>query len=265
MKLNHRSLFIVAASAMALLQSVQPATAVIGTLFSYSLKDDWSNTQNPTGPWSYNYNDSPITVFQTFWWGDAGWGNISIGDGAILKANNYPTGVTDPWGNVIAPPHDWQSGDVMMHALSEPYGGLSTFLNVRWTSPADGMIDISGRAWEGEIFADRDVAWSLIVDGQTIAARNSMQGLYRTDTGAQFSANVLGGNSLTGIPVLEGDVVEFRVSALTYYGHFVGVEANIDLTVVPEPGPMGLLAAGLVGLLGFRKLTGNQRLTARAD
>ena len=48
------------------------------------------------------------------------------------------------------------------------------------------------------------------MDGQTIAQRSSAQGLFRTDAGAQFGANLIGGNVLTGIPVDEGDIVEFR-------------------------------------------------------
>ena len=36
---------------------------------TYDLTADWSNTQNPNGAWSYNYNSSPITTFQTFRFG----------------------------------------------------------------------------------------------------------------------------------------------------------------------------------------------------
>src|SRR5262245_44422876 len=90
-----------------------------GTAFAakyrYDLTDDWSEGQNPNGVWSYNYNDSPISVYQTFWWGEPGWGNWWIGDGCILQGSQ-PTG-TDPWGDSVGPSHDWESGDVMMHAL----------------------------------------------------------------------------------------------------------------------------------------------------
>ena len=220
---------------------IQSATIALAEKHTYSLTEDWSDTQNPNGVWSYNYNSSSIGTYQAFWWGGTGWGDLWLGDGAILKSD-YPIGL-DPWGNPILPPHDWQTNDVMMHALSEPYGGLTTFLNVTWTSPADGKIDISGRAWEGEIFADRDVAWMLIVNGEVFAQRESVQGLYRTDAGAKFSANLVGGHSLKNIPVAEGDVVEFRVIATTYYGHFLGVEENITLTSSAQPrrkhGPLG--------------------------
>ena len=217
-------------------------------VFQYSLVNDWSDTTNPNGVWSYNYNDAPISVYQTMWWGEAGWGYYSIGDGCIIRGS-APTG-TSPYGDVAGPAHDWQPGDVMMHALSVPYGGLGTFLNVQWTSPADGTINISGLAWDGEIIDGRDVGWSLLVGGQVIAQRSSVFGLYRTDAAADFGANLVGGASLTAIPVTQGEVVEFLVATDTYYGQFVGVQENITLTTVPEPaGALILVTAILTGCL----------------
>ena len=117
----------------------------------------------------------------------------------------------------------------MMHALSKPYGGDMTFVNVTWTSPGEGVVDISGRAWDGWIFTDRQVGWSLTVGGKTIAKRASVGGIFRGDRSAKFNANLVGNHSLSGIPVSKGDVVEFRVTAGSYYGQFVGVEEQITL------------------------------------
>jgi hypothetical protein len=228
-----RRLLSVIAVSVILFQSGSNSFA--GTV-TYDLNKDWSDVQNPNGAWSYNYNESPISIFQQMWWGQGAWGNFWIGDGCIIKGS-YFEGVTDPWGNVIGPAHDWQPGDVMMHALSVPYGGESTFLNVTWTSPAEGNIDITGRAWDGEIFADRDVAWMLIVGGKVIVQRSSVIGIYRTDDAAQFAANRAGHRSLKNIHVKQGEKVEFRVIAQTYYGHFVGVEAKIVLQSQRLPKP----------------------------
>ena len=225
-----------------LLLLVQTASAAPAT---YSLNADWSNTLNPHGPWSYNYNGSPISTFMTFWWGQTGWGDNWLGDGAIFLGPS-PAGRTDPWGGVVPPAHDWQPSDVILSAVSIPYGGGSKFLNVTWTSPANGTIDITGRAWDAQVFADRDMRWSLTVGGQILAERSSVRGLYRTDSGAQFASNLLGNQTLTGIPVAEGEVVEFLLATQTYYGHFLGLEETIAFTRVPEPGPGVLLAMGLL-------------------
>jgi len=193
----------------------------------YNLNTDWSNASNPNGAWSYNQDQTPISQFQTFWWDQPGWGYIWIGEGCIFKAKPYPAGITDPWGETLTPAHDWKAGDIILHALSIPYGGDTTFVNITWTSPADGVIDINGRAWDAQIFADRDVSWSLNVGGQTVAQRASVRGIFRKDKAARFSANQTAKHSLTKIPVTQGEVVEFRVATSTYYGHFVGVQEQI--------------------------------------
>jgi hypothetical protein len=225
------------------------ATTTAGQVI-YDLNSDWSNTQNPNGPWAYNYNDSPITEFQTFWWGQAGWGNNYLGDGGILKGSS-PAGMVDPFGQVTPPANDWQPGDVMLHALSIPYGGDSTFLNVTWTSPGDGSISITGRAWDGQIFPGRDVSWSLSVGGQILAHRSSVFGLYRTDAAAQFAANLSGAQSLELIPITQGETVQFLVAAQTYYGQFVGLDETITFTPVPEPTPALLLLVSLIAYARF--------------
>ena len=175
--------------AIAAFASLQPASAVTVTN-TYDLNADWSNTQNPNGVWSYNYNSSPIGNFQTFWWGQPGWGDWWIGEASILKGSQ-PTG-TDPWGSPVGPAHDWQTNDVMLAAMSVPYGGETTFVNAKWTSPATGVIDISGRAWDAAIFPDRNVTWQLLVNGKMLAQRVSMRGLNRNDKGAPLSANLTG-------------------------------------------------------------------------
>jgi hypothetical protein len=177
-----------------------PASTALAAETTYDLNRDWSDTQNPNGAWSYCQSNSPISVFQKFWWGQSGWGYHTIGDGCIIKGS-YFAGLTDPSGNVIAPAFDWQPGDVMLHALSRPYGGETTCVNVKWTSPGDGFINISGRAWDGEIFADRDVAWMLIVAGQTVAQRKSTIGVHRNDSAAQFVSNLVENQSLKNIRV----------------------------------------------------------------
>ncbi len=202
----------------------------------YDLVADWSNSQNPNGPWSYNHNNIPISAFQYFWWGASGWCYNTASDGAIYQgAPNTP---------VSGPPHDWQSSDIVIHALSEPYGGRTTFANIKWTSPDDGAITISGRAWEVLFEPDRDVAWTLLLNDQVIAARSTTRGIYRTDAVAPFSANLLPGRTLTGLSVNPGDIVEFSTATNTYYGHYVGVDLNIALTTIPEPATLLLLALG---------------------
>jgi hypothetical protein len=256
MKLHSRNFFfsVAAAASLVLLQSAEITSAA---LFNYNVNTDWSDTQNPNGVWSYNYGDSPIGMHQTFFWGGAGWGVYDFGEASLLKGNPIAAGTPDPFGGTTPAPHDWLPGDVIMAAISIPYGGASTFINVRWTAPGDGTIDITGRAWDGMIqpYGDRDVAWQLLVGGQTIAQHLSTVGVSRGDAAAQFANNLLPGQSLTGIPVLMGDVVELRAISETYYGAFMGLDENIALTAVPETGSVPLILAGLAVIAALRKFS----------
>jgi hypothetical protein len=146
-----------------------------------------------------------------------------------------------------------------MHATSVSYGGPSAYLDINWTAPGDGIISITGSAWDDGFYADRDANWWLSVGGTTIASHGSVYGLVRTDSAAQFSNNLLPGDSLTGITVTAGEVVEFAVATDTYVGHFVGVQEDITLnTSVPDPcSTLGLLggAFALIGALKRLKIS----------
>ena len=188
---------------------------------TYDVASDFSTTSNPNGVWSYNENDQPLTQTQVNVY-LVGWGYYSSFDASISQTTPALSGLG--W-------NDEKAGDVVLHAPSVPYGGPAAYMNIRWTSPANGVISITGRAWDAEFNPGRDANWWLSVGGTSIASRSSVSGLQRSDTAAQFSSNLLPGHSLTEISVTQGVVVEFAVATGTYYGHFAGVEESISLTV----------------------------------
>ncbi len=206
-------------------------------IVTYDLSADFSQTSNPNGVWSYNLNNTPITAQLP-----GGWGYYPNYDSSITQVSSSSS------------VYDVQAGDILMHAPSVPYGGPSTYLDIAWTSPANGVISINGSAWAANEWlasfgSSRDANWWLSVGGTEIASRSSMYAVSSTDNTAQFASNLLPGSSLSGISVTAGEVVEFGVAANTYYGYFVGVDEAITLTTVPEPEPTTLVDGA--GLLGF--------------
>jgi hypothetical protein len=212
-------------------------SSALGGSTTYNLTSQFSTTSNPNGVWSYDENNVVLTQTQqnsAF----SGWGNISDFDSSIDV-------VTSPIGGF-----DSQVGDIVMHAPSTPYGGPSAYMDINWTSPANGVISITGSAWDDQFDVGRDANWWLSVGGTTIASRGSVYGLQRSDPGAQFSNNVLPTDSLTDIDVTAGEVVEIAVAADTYYGHFVGVQEDITLTT-PDAGSSSSLVMIALGGLAF--------------
>lgn len=209
----------------------------------WDLATDFSTTSNPNGVWSYTEGGNPIAPIA------GGWGNYSTYDGSILKLD-------DSWVGT----HDTQAGDVVVHSLSIPYGGASTFVGVTFTSPLTGLYNISGQAWDAE-FSGRNANWTLSVNGQLVAEyTNGVYGLYRNDAAAQFSNNVLAGKSLNGVNLAAGEQITFLTQTTTYYGYFMGV--NLTVAAVPEPEEWAMMLLGF-GLVGFQ-VKRKQRLISRS-
>jgi hypothetical protein len=92
---------------------------------------------------------------------------------------------------------------------------------------------------------------------------NGIVGVGKSDPDAYFSANLAPAESLTDLPILAGQTVEFQVEAMNQtYGHFTGVDLSIDLnptgTAIPEPLSAGLAGLGMlaVGLTAMRRRSG---------
>src|SRR5687768_9481800 len=106
---------------IALLASSLPITSNAATQV-YDLSADWSDTQNPNGPWSY-LSGGGLLGNDPFPWVI---GYNSFGEWDALRATTATTAV----------PGYLEVGDIFANS----YLGL----NVRWTAPANGTISISG-------------------------------------------------------------------------------------------------------------------------
>lgn len=211
---------------------------------TYDLATDFSDASNPNGVWSYNQGGAPITqTAPTIYLGDRiGWSYLAGLDGSVLQ---WLT--TDYVGL-----HDLKSGDITIHTLSRSLGGDTTFVGITWTSPSAGLYSISGNAWDAQFGCCRDANWTLSIGGLLVAENNTgVNGLYRTDTAAQFNANLFPGMSLTSMNMTAGEQVTFLTQTTTLYGQYMGV--NITVTAVPIPSALWLFLSGLLGVLSFTR------------
>jgi uncharacterized repeat protein (TIGR01451 family) len=223
---------------------------------TYDLAADWSNTSNPNGVWSYNEGLNPLPL-TPFWYGQnqPGWAYCC----------NYPGGfghvpvwlkLQSTWGV------DLQTGDVAVHSSDSGRGENFGPANVTWTSPAAGVITISGSAWISRS-TDRSNRWTLYLNGASLSSGQMLAGgPYNRSNQFDFSAGSGGAAAITNIPVSAGDVVKLEIVKLSTYGDFVGVNLRIifepaSQTCVQPPSGLvswwqldetaGLIAADIIG------------------
>ena len=237
---NKRIIIMVLGSLMALsLAGTAGAT-------TYNLKNDWNVTNNPNGQWSFWQgaqllphvnNWGNLTGQDAFAFATTGQGHVPVWLQA--EATNFPLFTT---GDILFHP---TSVDLL--GSSYPYG--ESF--VKWTSPGNGMITISGNVftpaynWGTDT---RGVDWTL-----SLGASQLDQGT--VDYTSKFLNTI---NVASSYAVSTGDVVIFqgvRESGMNN-AWFVGVNLNIEFnaattSAVPEPCTLWLLGGGLLGLAGF--------------
>lgn len=208
--------------------SLEVASASVTT---YDLAADWSDAANPNGVWTYREgtnalpsvdNWTPLNILdvQPAWAPSADLRNFL--PAWFKSTTNNPNGM------------DFLVGDVVVHSTDALNGPLSDVANVIWTSPINGVIDISGGVWMVRE-SGRGNHWSLSVN-ETIITGGDLSSADPFDRAHPFLfANGSGGAGvLNDIHVAVGDVIQLQVERTSELGDFVGVNFTINATSVPS-------------------------------
>jgi len=207
----------------------------------FSLAGDWSDSVNPNGPWSYNAGDIPLPYNVANWpLGEFG------AQTAWANSNTVGTFIPGWFKSISNAQYDWLVGDVIVHSTDDVNGVNNGLANVTWTSPASGIYDINGGLWMGRDIG-RSNDWNLYLEDDVLASGSLFTGDIYSRANPYFF-------NIQGVNIAEGSVLKMEFVKTSDFGEFIGVDLNINNSVVPEPATMLLFGTGLLGAVLRRRI-----------
>lgn len=208
---------------------------------TYHLRNDWSDSANPNGPWSYRQGTSSLTsgtwafdfTSQPAWLGTS-------------PASLFRTQSTAGF--------DVQIGDVVLHSAN----GEAPLVNVLWTSPSAGTVDLAGGVW-----MIRDIGrsnnWLLSHNGVQLSSGALSSGDPFNST-SPFDLDAGSGGAVNALSVGAGDTIQLAFQQTTGgVGDYIGANLIINFTPVPEPSMVAFLTLGI----GMASYAANRRRNRR--
>jgi hypothetical protein len=187
----------------------------------FDLTSDWSDTQNPSGSWSYR-EGTKLLPHVGAW---LGW---IPAQPAWAYAESGTTRLPS-WFKAVAAANvgDVQPGDIVVHTTDAANGVGHGIANLLWTSPITGVVNVSGAVW-----MTRDISrsnhWTLYKNDQAITSGDISSGdPYSRANPFRFDQGSGGAGVLEGISVVPGDSLELAIGKTSTFGDFVGVEFHI--------------------------------------
>ena len=237
-----RRVMIVIALATAL--AILPAESSFASATTNDLETDWSDTSNPNGVWTYREgtdalpsvpNWTPLPVAPSV---QPAWAP-SVSSGNFLPAW-FKSTTDNPIGM------DFLVGDVVVHSTDALNGQFSGVSNVIWTSPINGVIDISGAVWMARDIGRSNI-WELLLNGVSLTSGVIFSGdPFDRDNPFDFAAGSGGPLVLDDIAVSNGDVIELRIVKTSGSGDIVGVKLTITPPLIVDMPIPGLTQWGLI-------------------
>jgi hypothetical protein len=230
----------------------------------HDLTADWSNVNNPNGPWAlYKAPGVHFNTLQPDWYGN---GSNQLAWADASGPNPFPPHPLVPmWAKAVGdvgtlsgdPIYNGfvNTGTVFMHS-AETFRTGTDFSSVVWTTPSDGYIHIYGGVWMSKAFSDRPHYWELRKNGVPFTGGPLTYGDSYDKNNPFYFANGTGGSSATTlVPVNQNDAVElliYKNGDFLAPGTFVATTLAIEH--IPEPGTaMMLLGIAFAGVAAHRR------------
>jgi len=232
---SKKSLFIGTFTALLTLAVVNlPFTALAD-----SAAADFSSTVNPNGNWSYGWIYNPTDTLHLDTTNSQAYGATGLGAWLGNETDALPYLIKNQTGSPITINNTtYQPGQ-----LAEQPGQSNEEAVVRWTAPASGSFSVNA-TFTGLSSLGASVDVFVYVNGTAVLS-TIINGGINNPTAYSGVQNISAGGT-----------VDFVVAN----GGNGPAEDNVGLAAtvvaVPEPGALGLVAMGVVGLLSLRFMKG---------
>lgn len=237
-------------------------TAVAGrasaVIVVYDLRLDFSNANNPNGPWEYLKGNVPLTHFSPVTQpalpaaaANGYWGDTSSSNNSAIMLTTAGGSATGLWTD-----NDFLKDDVLVRT-TDP--GTGAPMIITWTAPSAGSFTYSGMLWNANApLGPFGTSYTMSLNaGPSLEFGTALVGNNRPNGVSMV-------NGLTPVNVLPGDVValEFTPAAGPPTGALAGITFTIDFTPVPEPSSLALASVGLFAATDYVLRRRSQRKSA---
>ncbi len=210
----------------------------------YDLVNDWSDSNNPNGSWSY-FEGGNLLPHVSSWQGLSGDFSTAQPAWARFATGNQNLPCFFKSSGIVGIPHDWLDGDVLCHTTDPANGVGSGGASVMWTSPSKGTATVSGAVWMGRDI-NRSNHWSIFKNGILLTGGDISSGdPYSHANPFTFSAGSGGAAAISNLSVNPNDQIALNLDRTSNSGDYVGIHFTVTL-VTPVGVGAGEAAARVV-------------------
>jgi hypothetical protein len=241
------------ALAAALLTIGGLVSATAAQAVTYDLSADYSDAVNPTGTWSYHYNNALLPHVPNPGLSNP-LGNAISSNGYFSTGNDLNLNTPDVLKATVngssagGTNNDFMQNDIVIHSPNDPIHPLT----IVWTAPSAGTVNsFTFSTWYAHSSVDRSNDVKLSTDISSVTTQLVAWTISKVSHGDNSLANVA---TFTGGPfnVSTGDTIllSFLETAGQSFGSLNGVAASVNFAPVatPIPAALPLLMTALAGL-----------------
>jgi hypothetical protein len=222
--------------------TIEPFLGALAAGAVHDATADWSDADNPTGPWSYLQGTTPL-AHQSSWVPGSFPGMQPAWATAASGAGHVPA-----FFQALSAADDYLAGDVVIHSRDDGSGGGQGDARLRFTAPATGIYRVDLDIWIARDIS-RSVPWTLAAEGTPI------------DTGTVASGDAFSRSNPDGasgsVALAQGDTVDLVLNTPGggVPGDLVGAKLRLEAFGIDVDGN-GKTLPLTDGILILRRLSG---------